>query len=88
MKENPAELQQQIEVSKMLGRGFAFSLIWLGGIGSLAAVVIGLRARSIILKSNNEISGLRMAWWCIIVGVIGTLLVIPIMIQALMGIGG
>ena len=64
-------LALQVRVSKMLGCGFAFSLVALGGFGSLAALVIGLRARSIIKKSGGELSGMRMAWWCIVVGGLG-----------------
>ena len=72
--EIPPNLELQIKVSKILANGFVFSLVWLGGIGSLIAFISGLRARKIINDSNGEISGLKMAWWCIIVGALGTII--------------
>ena len=71
MSPEDPKLALQVRVSKMLGCGFAFSLVASGGFGSLAALVIGLRARSIIKKSGGELSGMRMAWWCIVVGGLG-----------------
>jgi hypothetical protein len=61
-------LVEQIKISVSLCYGFAFSMISLGGFGSLVAFVIGLRARAKIKSSKNQLAGLRMAWWCIIVG--------------------
>ena len=63
----------------MLGCGFAFSLVASGGVGSLAALVIGLRARGLIKKSGGELAGLWMAWWCIIVGGLGALM-LPLLV--------
>ena len=62
----------------MLGRGFAYSIVPLGGICSLAAFIIGLRVRNIINRSDGEISGRALAWWCIIVGGLGTLILPPL----------
>ena len=56
----------------MLGLGFVLSIAGVGGLGSLAALVIGLRARRTIRESGGEVSGMRMAWWCIVVGAVGT----------------
>ena len=64
-------LRLQMRVSRMLGCGFAFSLVMAGGFGSLVALFIGLRARRIIRKSGGQLSGMRMAWWCIVVGGLG-----------------
>ena len=61
-----------MRVGRMLGYGFALSLVVIGGAGSAAALVIGLRARGIIKRSGGELSGMRMAWWCIIAGGVGT----------------
>jgi hypothetical protein len=72
MREDP-KLALQVRVSKMLGVGFVLSLVGTGGVSSLIALIIGLRARKIIKESGGEISGVRMAWWCIIVGAVGTL---------------
>lgn len=64
----------QARVSRMLGIGFAFSIVWLSGLGSLIALIIGLRARRIIMQSEEQISGIRLAWWCIIVGGLGVVI--------------
>jgi NADH:ubiquinone oxidoreductase subunit D len=65
------QMALQARVSRMLGIGFAFSIVWLSGVGSLIALIIGLRARRIIMQSEEEISGMRLAWWCIILGGLG-----------------
>jgi hypothetical protein len=70
-------LKQQVKVSRMLADGFIFSIVWLGGIGSLIALIKGLQALRIIRQSNNEITGVSMALWCIITGALGTV-ILPI----------
>ena len=70
----PPNLELQIKVSKILSRGFVFSIVWMGGIGSLIAFIFGLKARRIIRQSNGELAGIRMAWWCIIVGAVGMII--------------
>jgi cytochrome c biogenesis protein CcdA len=65
------QMALQARVSRMLGIGFAFSIVWLSGVGSLIALIIGLRARRIIMQSEEELSGIRLAWWCIILGGLG-----------------
>lgn len=67
-------------MSKLLSHGFIFSVVWLGGIGSFLALLSGLKARKIINQSDGEIAGIRMAWWCIIVGALGTILMPPLLI--------
>lgn len=73
-------LEQQVRVSRMLATGFVFSLVWLGGIGSLVALIKGLKARRIIQQSRGELSGIEMAWWCIIVGALGVLTLLPLLV--------
>jgi hypothetical protein len=63
----------QMRVSRMLGFGFALSLAWTGGVSSLIALFIGLRARRLISERGGAIAGMRMAWWCIVAGAIGAL---------------
>jgi hypothetical protein len=63
----------QMRVSRMLGFGFALSLAWTGGVSSLVAFFIGLRARRLIRDGGGKISGMRMAWWCILAGAAGAL---------------
>jgi hypothetical protein len=67
----PPDLELQIKVGKFLSRGFIFSIVWMGGIGSLIAFLSGLKARKMICESNGVIHGIRMAWWCIIIGGLG-----------------
>ena len=83
MPDDP-RLKLQLRVSKMLGYGFAFSLIWAGGVGSLLALIIGLRARGLIRRSDFEISGMAMAWWCIVVGALGLVTIAPYLIWLLL----
>ncbi|MCA1592456.1 MAG: hypothetical protein LC754_07360 [Acidobacteria bacterium] len=73
-------LELQIKTSKLIGLGFVLSIARVGGFGSLAAFIIGLRARDIIRRSHGEIIGLRMAWWCIIVGGLGAATLLPYVI--------
>lgn len=77
-------LELQIKVSKMLARGFVFSLVWLGGIGSLIAFIAGLRARKIINSSNGAIGGTKLMWWCIIAGALG-MIFLPLIIISKFG---
>jgi hypothetical protein len=66
-------LALQMRVSRMLGYGFALSLAFVGGVGSLMALFIGLRARRLIRQGGGRVVGIRMAWWCIIAGAVGAL---------------
>jgi undecaprenyl pyrophosphate phosphatase UppP len=77
--EIPPNLELQIKVSKLLSRGFVFSIVWIGGIGSLIAFISGLKARKIISQSNREIGVIKMAWWCIVVGALG-MIILPLII--------
>jgi uncharacterized membrane protein len=70
----PPGLELQIRVSKILCLGFVFTIMSLGGLGSLVALILGLKARKIINQSHGEIIGIRLAWWCIIIGALGTIL--------------
>ena len=77
--EMPGNLKEQIKVSKILSRGFIFSIVWLAGLGSLIAFVSGIQALIIIKKSKDEITGVKMAWWCIIAGLLG-MVILPFII--------
>ena len=70
-------LYLQMRVSRMLGFGFALTFAWAGGVGSLIAVIIGLRARSLIRQSGGQLVGMRMAWWCIVIGGLDAALMLP-----------
>ncbi|MCA1630405.1 MAG: hypothetical protein LC785_11670 [Acidobacteria bacterium] len=73
----PPELIAQVRLSILLGYGFAFSAIGVGGLGSLAAFAIGLAARRRIKRSGGRLAGLWLAWWCILTGALGAL-VLPL----------
>jgi hypothetical protein len=60
MQPTDEQLEQQIKVSKMLAVGFACSLITLGGLSSLVALVIGLRAKKLIQHSKVKL--LASSW--------------------------
>jgi uncharacterized membrane protein len=70
----PPDLELQIKVSRILCHGFVFSIVPIGGLGSLIAFISGLKARKLIRQSHGELVGIRMAWWCILVGAIGMIL--------------
>ena len=75
----PPELIAQVRLSVLLGYGFAFSALGVGGLGSLTAFVIGCVARRRINRSGGRLAGLWPAWWCILTGGLGAL-AIPMMI--------
>ena len=77
MVEAPPHLESQVRVSKMLGVGFALSLYPSAGVGSLIALLIGIRALRIIRHSEGEVAGRGLAWWCIAVGALGLATVAP-----------
>ena len=74
------DLEQQVKVSRMLGLAFALSITGVGGIGSLVALIIGWRALRVIQSENGRITGRWMAWWCILAGAIGFLIITPLVI--------
>lgn len=67
------DLELQVKVSKMLGFAFVLSITGLGGVGSLVAFTLGWKALRAIGKAQEKINGRLLAWWCILVGAIGTL---------------
>jgi len=68
-----SDLERQVRLSKMLAMGFALSLVGAGGFGSLAALLIGLKALTVINRSQVELVGKWMAWWCIIISALGAI---------------
>jgi hypothetical protein len=63
----------QNEVDAILRRGIIFSIFWLMGVGSLIAIIQGIKARKIIRQSNGQITGMGKVMWCFIVGGVGVL---------------
>jgi len=70
------ELEQQVKVSRMLAMGFVFSIAPLPIVGSLMALILGWKGRRIIQASEGRLSGRIIAWWCILIGALGTLIVL------------
>lgn len=61
----------QAQVNGLLRRGLVFSILWLMGIGSVIAVVSGLKAKRLIEESGGTVTGIGKVWWCLIVGGLG-----------------
>jgi hypothetical protein len=81
-----SQLERQIRLSKMLSIGFVCTIwppMWLF---SCVSVFIGVRAMIIINGSTEPMSGRLMAWWCIIVGSLGNLIMLFYLLQFYLGI--
>lgn len=74
------ELELQVKVSKMLGMAFVLSITSIFGVGSFVALILGWKALRIIQASNPRLSGRVLAWWCILAGALGTLIITPLTI--------
>jgi hypothetical protein len=61
----------QDQVNRGLKFGVIFSILWLAGLGSLYALIQGLKFRKAISQSDGNLVGIGKAWWCIIVGGLG-----------------
>lgn len=78
------ELEQQVKVSKMLGMAFVLSITSIFGVGSFVALILGWKARRIIQASNGRLTGRVMAWWCILAGALGTLIITPLTVAEIL----
>ncbi len=70
----------QSQLDSILKWGIIFSLFWLAGIGSLVAVILGLKARKAIRASDGKLVGSGRVRWCLIVGGLGLALWVPIVV--------
>ncbi|HZI18767.1 MAG TPA: hypothetical protein VEY09_09240 [Pyrinomonadaceae bacterium] len=77
----PDGLDLQLRVGRLLGYGFALTLAPVGGLGSLAAFVLGLRALWLIRGSGVALAGKWLAWWCVAAGAAEALLILPGLIR-------
>src|SRR5262245_62517114 len=75
-------VEAQRRIDAVLRRGIVFSLVWLAGIGSLIAILSGLKAKRLMARLGPEASGTGRVWWCLIVGGVGLLIWGPIIIMA------
>ncbi len=79
------ELKLQIRVSRMLGMGFVLSITSIFGVGSLIAVILGLKANRIIRESDGIIAQSPLTWWCIVVGALGAAIFLPLTLIMMLG---
>lgn len=70
----------QSQLDNTLKWGIIFSLFWLAGVGSLVAVILGLKAHKTIAASNGKLVGSGRVSWCLIVGGLGLALWVPIVV--------
>lgn len=75
------EAQRQIDT--VLRRGIIFSFLWLGGIGSIIAILSGLKAKKLIAQLGAGASGTGRVSWCLTVGGFGLLVWGPIIIMSI-----
>ena len=70
----------QDQIDRILKWGIIFSVLWLAGLGSLFAIISGLKARKAINASNGTLVGTGRAWWCLVVGGLGLAFWLPIIL--------
>jgi len=70
----------QFEVDRLLRRGIFFSILWLMGVGSIIAVISGLKAQRLIRQSSGSLKGRGRVWWCLVVGGLGLAFWLPIFV--------
>ena len=74
------DLEQQVRVSKTLGMAFVLSIPGIFGVGSLIALILGYKTLRTIQSADRRINGRLVAWWCILAGALGTLILLPLTI--------
>jgi hypothetical protein len=72
-EDEKSQIAEQTALSQSLGLGVALSLLPLAGIGSIAAIIIGLRSKKKIKASGDRLCGAMMASWYLVVGTVGLL---------------
>jgi formate-dependent nitrite reductase membrane component NrfD len=70
--------EAQRRVDDLLRWGVVFSIFWLMGVGSLIAVVCGIKAKRIVEMAGAKPPG--RVWWCLIVGTLGLAVWIPMVL--------
>jgi hypothetical protein len=70
----------QQTVDSLLKKGVVLSILWLAGVGSLIALVLGLRAKRLIEQSEGVATGMGRVWWCVVVGGLGMVIWLPIVL--------
>jgi hypothetical protein len=65
---DPQLLKDQVRLSRMPGMGFVMTIGFYIPVGSVLALVIGIRALLLIRRSPEPMAGRLMAWWCTVIG--------------------
>jgi hypothetical protein len=82
MNDLAPHLALQIRVSRTLSIGFVLTVWPLSWATSGVAIIIGVWAMSIIKQSQDPLAGKILAWWCIIVGSLESLVSLSFVIHA------
>jgi hypothetical protein len=72
--------ERQVQVDRIVRWGLVFAIFWLAGIGSIIALVSGIRARRMIAASGGELVGNGRALACILAGAAGVIIWLPILL--------
>ena len=64
-------IQQKID--RTLIWGIVSSVMWIWGVGSIVALICGLKARKDIKASGGTYRGSVRVWWCLLVGGAGVI---------------
>jgi hypothetical protein len=70
----------QNQVDRWLTWGVVFSIVWLAGLGSIFALVAGIKTKRAIESSDGELAGRGRVMWCLIVGGLGVAVWVPIIL--------
>jgi hypothetical protein len=70
--------EAQRRVDDLLRWGVVFSIFWMMGIGSLIAVVCGMKAKQIVEGAGPRAPG--RVWWCLIVGGLSIAIWLPVVV--------
>jgi uncharacterized membrane protein YdcZ (DUF606 family) len=90
MSDIDLQYREQQTINSRLFRGILFSNLWCFGIGSLYSLILGIRVLRAIDDSDYQLRGKYRAWWCVVVGGLGTLFLFCVLLAIVLyylGIG-
>lgn len=77
---NDTDIKIIKKVGKLLKIGIIFSILWLGGIGSIISVICGRKA-SYLISEHKLKYGRGGVLWCLIIGWLGIIIWFPILLS-------